>query len=239
VATPTFAPSWWSRPGPTSTARRPGPTCASASRAWTPRWWPGPGRAQLRLCGRFRRLAARKDSKNVVVTAIARELAGFLWRRWRPKDPNWPTVTAEIGATVTASRTPRRDTVAAGPIPVSTMRRPHRRGLRQGHLPASSRPAVPTRVHQCGGSPIHHARRGVPTREPGRHQRQRLSASAPKHPEATFALRAPAPHLCRNPAIYQAKRRLDKPLHISTAAVDRGLAGRGRLGRGGGGAFLR
>jgi transposase len=35
--------------------------------------------AQLRLCGRFRCLAARKDSKNVIVTAIARELAGFLW----------------------------------------------------------------------------------------------------------------------------------------------------------------
>jgi transposase len=35
--------------------------------------------AQLRLCGRFRRLAVRKTSKNVVVTAIARELAGFLW----------------------------------------------------------------------------------------------------------------------------------------------------------------
>ena len=35
--------------------------------------------AQLRLCGRFQWLAARKDSKNVVVTAIARELAGFLW----------------------------------------------------------------------------------------------------------------------------------------------------------------
>jgi hypothetical protein len=35
--------------------------------------------AQLRLCGRFGRLAARKDSKNVVATAIARELAGFLW----------------------------------------------------------------------------------------------------------------------------------------------------------------
>jgi transposase len=35
--------------------------------------------AQLRLCGRFRRLAARTDAKNVVVTAIARELAGFLW----------------------------------------------------------------------------------------------------------------------------------------------------------------
>ena len=35
--------------------------------------------AQLRLCGRFRRLAARKTSKNLVVAAIARELAGFLW----------------------------------------------------------------------------------------------------------------------------------------------------------------
>jgi transposase len=35
--------------------------------------------AQLRLCGRFHRLAARKTSKNVVVAAIARELAGCLW----------------------------------------------------------------------------------------------------------------------------------------------------------------
>jgi transposase len=40
------------------------------ARAWT---------AQLRLCGRFRRLAAKKNSRNVVVTAVARELAGFLW----------------------------------------------------------------------------------------------------------------------------------------------------------------
>lgn len=40
------------------------------ARAWT---------AQLRLCGRFRRLDARKSSRNVVVTAIARELAGFVW----------------------------------------------------------------------------------------------------------------------------------------------------------------
>ncbi len=36
-------------------------------------------RAQLRLTGRFRRLEARKTSRNVVVTAIARELAGFVW----------------------------------------------------------------------------------------------------------------------------------------------------------------
>ena len=40
------------------------------ARSWT---------AQQRLCGRFRRLAARKSSNNVVVAAIARELAGFLW----------------------------------------------------------------------------------------------------------------------------------------------------------------
>ncbi|MDQ3708540.1 MAG: IS110 family transposase [Actinomycetota bacterium] len=35
--------------------------------------------AQLRLCRRFKRLAARKNDKGVVVVAIARELAGFLW----------------------------------------------------------------------------------------------------------------------------------------------------------------
>ncbi len=35
--------------------------------------------AQLRLCGRFRHLAARKNIKSVVAAAIARELAGFLW----------------------------------------------------------------------------------------------------------------------------------------------------------------
>jgi transposase len=37
------------------------------------------GKTQLRLTGRFRRLDARKNCPNVVVTAIARELAGFLW----------------------------------------------------------------------------------------------------------------------------------------------------------------
>jgi transposase len=51
-------------------ARQQGLDPQVVARAWA---------AQLRLCGRFRRLAARKNSKNVVVTAIARELAGFLW----------------------------------------------------------------------------------------------------------------------------------------------------------------
>ena len=36
-------------------------------------------KAQLRLCTRFRRLAAMGKPKQVVVTAIARELSAFLW----------------------------------------------------------------------------------------------------------------------------------------------------------------
>jgi len=35
--------------------------------------------AQVRLCGRFRRLAARKLQHNKIVVAIARELVGFIW----------------------------------------------------------------------------------------------------------------------------------------------------------------
>ena len=36
-------------------------------------------RAQLRLCGRYRRLTARGLHKNRVCVAIARELCGFIW----------------------------------------------------------------------------------------------------------------------------------------------------------------
>jgi len=36
-------------------------------------------KAQLRLCARFRRLIARGKSHNRAVTAVARELAGFMW----------------------------------------------------------------------------------------------------------------------------------------------------------------
>jgi transposase len=35
--------------------------------------------AQLRLCGKFGRLDNRKTNRKIVVTAIARELAGFVW----------------------------------------------------------------------------------------------------------------------------------------------------------------
>lgn len=78
-ATPTCAPNWpgsaWAyqhRPavGAQIARRQQGLDPQVAARAWA---------AQLRLCGRFRRLAARKTAKNLVATAIARELAGFLW----------------------------------------------------------------------------------------------------------------------------------------------------------------
>ena len=35
--------------------------------------------AQTRLCGRFRRLSARKLQPNKIVIAVARELCGFIW----------------------------------------------------------------------------------------------------------------------------------------------------------------
>jgi len=36
-------------------------------------------KAQVRLCGKFRRLMARGKLRNKIVTAIARELSGFMW----------------------------------------------------------------------------------------------------------------------------------------------------------------
>jgi transposase len=36
-------------------------------------------KAQVRLCGRYRRLRARGKPHNTIITAIARELVGFLW----------------------------------------------------------------------------------------------------------------------------------------------------------------
>ena len=37
------------------------------------------GKAQVRLCKRYRQLIARGKHANQVVVAIARELVGFLW----------------------------------------------------------------------------------------------------------------------------------------------------------------
>jgi transposase len=50
--------------------RQDGLDPAVVARSWS---------AQQRLCSKFRRLDARKTNRKTVVTAIARELAGFLW----------------------------------------------------------------------------------------------------------------------------------------------------------------
>jgi transposase len=44
-------------------------------------------KAQLRLCTRYRRLMARGKLKQKVVTAIARELSGFLWAMAKQVQP--------------------------------------------------------------------------------------------------------------------------------------------------------
>jgi transposase len=44
-------------------------------------------KAQLRLCTRFRRLAARGVNRNKVVVAVARELSGFVWAIARQLKP--------------------------------------------------------------------------------------------------------------------------------------------------------
>lgn len=56
--------------GPGIAKRQEGLPLETVDRAW---------RAQLRLCSRFRRLVDRKDSRNVVISAVARELAGFVY----------------------------------------------------------------------------------------------------------------------------------------------------------------
>jgi transposase len=44
-------------------------------------------KAQLRLCGRYRRLMAAGKRQTVVTTAIAREMAAFLWAIGRQIEP--------------------------------------------------------------------------------------------------------------------------------------------------------
>ena len=78
----------------------------------------------------------------------------------------------------------------------------------QGHLPAHTRTAIPTRAHHCGGPPNHNAptRRRAPARPPP-------GAASTRSPEtrtenAAYKLHTPArPRTGRN-------KILDKPLHI-------------------------
>jgi transposase len=63
--------------GPTIRQRQDGASAATIARSW---------KAQVRLCKRFAALAARKNVKSVVATAVARELAGFLWAEMTASD---------------------------------------------------------------------------------------------------------------------------------------------------------
>jgi hypothetical protein len=51
-------------------------------------------KAQLRLCARYRRLAAAGKRQTVVTTAIAREMAAFLWAIGREVEPLQPKQVA-------------------------------------------------------------------------------------------------------------------------------------------------
>ena len=68
--------------GAALTRRQEGLDPQTIARAWA---------AQQRLCRRFRTLDARKPARKVVVAAIARELAGFLWAEMttHPAPPEW------------------------------------------------------------------------------------------------------------------------------------------------------
>ena len=57
--------------------RQDGVPATTIARSWS---------AQTRLSKRFRSLAARKNVKSVVATAVARELAGFLWAEMTAAD---------------------------------------------------------------------------------------------------------------------------------------------------------
>jgi hypothetical protein len=92
-------------------------------------------KAQIRLCQRYRHMLARGKLKQVVVTAIARELAGFVWAIARvTSDP-----PAKRSAVTTAS-----DEVC--PTASGRPRAPHRQPLkgtgrhmgRPGHTSAAS-----------------------------------------------------------------------------------------------------
>jgi transposase len=56
--------------GATLKARQRRVETATMARSWT---------AQQRLCGRYRRMSAHHKPTGIIVTAIARELAGFCW----------------------------------------------------------------------------------------------------------------------------------------------------------------
>jgi hypothetical protein len=60
------------------------------------------------LCGRFRRLQAGKNAKQLVVIAVARELAGFLWAEMTAEHAQPEAITTAVGAVVIVAAMTRR-----------------------------------------------------------------------------------------------------------------------------------
>jgi len=72
-------------------------------------------KTQLRLCVRYRKLARTGKPANIVTTAIARELAGFVWAIARQV----PVVAIAVGMRITGRH---RVTGGGHPPPVPTKR---------------------------------------------------------------------------------------------------------------------
>jgi hypothetical protein len=75
-------------------------------------------KAQTRLSARYRRLTAKGKRQTLVITAIAREVAGFMWDICRQVMPSGRL--AEAGAVTKAA------TRARGPLELGTARPAHR-----------------------------------------------------------------------------------------------------------------
>ena len=102
-------------------------------------------KAQTRLCQRYRRLMAKGKPRQVVVTAIARELAGFVW--------SIACITSDPPAKTSAATTPSDEVSPAK----STGRS---RALRRQPLKATGRRAArpeqtgaPIELRHCGREP--------------------------------------------------------------------------------------
>ena len=78
-ATRTSATHWSKPRGPTGIRRGSALSSSAATKDFPPDVVARSWAAQIRLCGRFQRLGRRKDRRTVVATAVARELAGFVW----------------------------------------------------------------------------------------------------------------------------------------------------------------
>ncbi len=90
---------------PTIRARHHGQSKAITDIAW---------KAQIRLCGRFQHLVASRKKTVVALTAIARELAGFLWAAARTVDGLPVPIRPDPQATPTPKAKPSK---ARTPVP--------------------------------------------------------------------------------------------------------------------------